>query len=98
MLLLVSHDVPGPVDDPGLREVMPPCDRKSTPGGAEKVTSIRRQVLWGTGYCEQPANGFTRRRTIMPKRALVLIDGYVVCDTSNFDEAAEMLHRRVNEG
>jgi ABC-type lipoprotein export system ATPase subunit len=28
------------------------------------------------------------------KRALVLVDGQVVADTSNFDEAAEMLHRR----
>ena len=28
------------------------------------------------------------------KRALVLIDGKVVCDTTNFDQAAEMLQRR----
>jgi putative ABC transport system ATP-binding protein len=28
------------------------------------------------------------------KRALVLIDGEVVCDTTQIDEAAEVLHRR----
>ena len=28
------------------------------------------------------------------KRALVLIDGRVVCDTTNFEQASEMLHRR----
>jgi putative ABC transport system ATP-binding protein len=29
------------------------------------------------------------------KRALVLVDGEVVVDTTDFDQAAEMLHRRV---
>ena len=29
------------------------------------------------------------------KRALVLIDGEVICDTTNFDQAAETLQRRV---